>query len=59
MSREGYAVNFNLHHQRSGHLFQNRHKSIFTYEEGVQRLRIFQEANYFFLDISMYITIMT
>ncbi len=34
MSREGYAVNFNLHHQRSGHLFQNRHKSIFTYEDG-------------------------
>jgi hypothetical protein len=30
-----------------------------TSSEGVQRLRIFQEANYFFLDISMYITIMT
>ena len=28
----GYAVNFNLRHQRSGHLFQNRYKSI-VYEE--------------------------
>src|SRR4030042_3545155 len=24
----GYAVNFNLRHQRSGHLFQNRYRSI-------------------------------
>jgi len=28
-----YAVNFNLRHQRSGHLFQNRYKSIVCEEE--------------------------
>ena len=26
----GYAVTFNLRHRRSGHLFQNRYKSIVT-----------------------------
>ena len=35
----------------------NRLELFMTSEEGVQRLAIFQEANYFFLDISMYITI--
>jgi putative transposase len=29
----GYAVNFNLRHRRSGHLFQNRYKSIVCEEE--------------------------
>jgi len=29
----GYAVNFNLRHQRSGHLFQNRYKSIVCEED--------------------------
>jgi putative transposase len=29
----GYAVNFNLRHHRSGHLFQNRYKSIVCEEE--------------------------
>ena len=29
----GYAVSFNLRHQRSGHLFQNRYKSILCEEE--------------------------
>ncbi|MDD2320493.1 MAG: transposase [Geobacteraceae bacterium] len=29
----GYAVYFNLRHNRSGHLFQNRYKSIFCEEE--------------------------
>jgi putative transposase len=29
----GYAVSFNLRHQRSGHLFQNRYKSIVCEEE--------------------------
>jgi REP element-mobilizing transposase RayT len=29
----GYAVNFNLRHRRSGHLFQNRYKSILCQEE--------------------------
>lgn len=29
----GYAVNFYHHHQRSGHLFQNRYKSIVCEEE--------------------------
>ena len=29
----GYAVNFNRHHKRSGHLFQNRYKSIVIEEE--------------------------
>ncbi len=29
----GYAVTFNLRHQRSGHLFQNRYKSIVCEEE--------------------------
>ena len=29
----GYAVTFNLRHQRSGHLFQNRYKSIICEEE--------------------------
>ncbi len=29
----GYAVSFNLRHQRSGHLFQNRYKSILVEEE--------------------------
>jgi len=29
----GYAVSFNLRHQRSGHLFQNRYKSIICEED--------------------------
>ena len=29
----GYAVTFNLRHRRSGHLFQNRYKSIVCEEE--------------------------
>jgi hypothetical protein len=29
----GYAVNFNLRHRRSGHLFQNRYKSILCQAE--------------------------
>jgi REP element-mobilizing transposase RayT len=29
----GYAVNFNLKHRRSGHLFQNRYKSILCQED--------------------------
>lgn len=29
----GHAVNFNLRHRRSGHLFQNRYKSILCQEE--------------------------
>jgi hypothetical protein len=29
----GYAVSFNLRHKRSGHLFQNRYKSILVEEE--------------------------
>ena len=29
----GYAVNFNHHHRRSGHLFQNRYKSIICEED--------------------------
>ncbi len=29
----GYAVSFNLRHQRTGHLFQNRYKSILCEEE--------------------------
>ena len=29
----GYAVNFNLRHRRSGHLFQNRYKSILCQED--------------------------
>ena len=29
----GYAVSFNLRHQRSGHLFQNRYKSIVCQED--------------------------
>lgn len=29
----GYAITFNLRHQRSGHLFQNRYKSIVCEEE--------------------------
>ena len=29
----GYAVNFNIRHRRSGHLFQNRYKSIVCEEE--------------------------
>src|SRR4030042_4442690 len=29
----GYAVSFNLRHQRSGHLFQNRYKSIVCEED--------------------------
>ena len=29
----GYAVSFNLRHQRSGHLFQNRQKSIVCEED--------------------------
>jgi len=29
----GYAVSFNLRHQRSGHLFQNRYKSILCEED--------------------------
>ncbi len=29
----GYAVGFNLRHQRSGHLFQNRYKSILCQED--------------------------
>jgi putative transposase len=29
----GYAVNFNMRHRRSGHLFQNRYKSILCQEE--------------------------
>ena len=29
----GYAVNFNLRHHRSGHLFQNRYKSILCQED--------------------------
>lgn len=29
----GYAVNFNLRHQRTGHLFQNRYKSIVCQED--------------------------
>lgn len=29
----GYAVNFNFRHKRSGHLFQNRYKSIVVEEE--------------------------
>ena len=29
----GYAVNFNLRHKRSGHLFQNRFKSILCQED--------------------------
>jgi REP element-mobilizing transposase RayT len=29
----GYAVSFNLRHHRSGHLFQNRYKSIVCEEE--------------------------
>lgn len=31
--RTGYAVNFNKRHQRHGHLFQNRYKSIVCQEE--------------------------
>jgi len=27
----GYAVSFNLRHRRSGHLFQNRYKSIWVF----------------------------
>jgi len=30
----GYAVNFNLRHQRAGHLFQNRYKAILCSTEG-------------------------
>lgn len=30
----GYAVTFNLRHSRSGHLFQNRYKSLVCEEEG-------------------------
>ena len=30
----GYAVSFNLRHRRSGHLFQNRYKSILCQEDG-------------------------
>jgi REP element-mobilizing transposase RayT len=30
----GYAVNFNLRHQRAGHLFQNRYKAILCETEG-------------------------
>jgi len=29
----GYAVNFNLRHRRSGHLFQNRYKFILCQED--------------------------
>jgi REP-associated tyrosine transposase len=29
----GYVVNFNLRHKRSGHLFQNRYKSIICEED--------------------------
>jgi putative transposase len=29
----GYAVNFNIRHKRSGHLFQNRYKSILCQQE--------------------------
>ena len=29
----GYAVNFNIRHKRSGHLFQNRYKSLLCEEE--------------------------
>ncbi|NTU98272.1 MAG: hypothetical protein HGA62_10735, partial [Chlorobiaceae bacterium] len=29
----GYSVSFNKRHQRSGHLFQNRYKSILCEEE--------------------------
>ena len=29
----GYAVSFNLRHQRSGHLFQNRYRSVVCEEE--------------------------
>ena len=29
----GYAVSFNLRHRRSGHLFQNRYKSILCQED--------------------------
>lgn len=29
----GYAISFNLRHQRSGHLFQNRYKSIICQED--------------------------
>ena len=29
----GYAVSFNLHHRRSGHLFQNRYRSIVCEED--------------------------
>ncbi len=29
----GYAVSFNLHHYRAGHLFQNRYKSILCQED--------------------------
>jgi hypothetical protein len=29
----GYAVNFNRHHNRCGHLFQNRYKSILCQED--------------------------
>ena len=29
----GYAVSFNLRHRRSGHLFQNRYKSIVCQED--------------------------
>ena len=29
----GYAVNFNIRHKRSGHLFQNRYKSIVVEED--------------------------
>jgi putative transposase len=35
----GYAVNFNLRHQRSGHLFQNRYKSLVC-EEGAYLLEL-------------------
>ena len=29
----GYALNFNKHHRRIGHLFQNRYKSIVVEED--------------------------
>lgn len=33
----GYAVNFNMKHRRTGHLFQNRYKSIICSEENYLR----------------------
>ena len=40
----GHAVRFNLRHGRSGHLFQNRYKSIVVEEEAYFLQRLLQKS---------------